>query len=70
MGTILYRLKKYDNSISYYDKVLENNAESVDALINKGHALFNLKRYYEAYSYYDKALQLTTGYSLLRSTSY
>ncbi len=69
MGNILYHLKRYDEAISYYDKVLERDAEFLDALVNKGHALNHLKRYDEANSYYDKALKQTTGYSLLSSSS-
>ena len=65
MGNMLYRLEIYEEALSCYDKVLEKDAESLDALINKGHALFNLKIYEEAISCYDKALKLTTGYSLL-----
>ncbi len=65
MGKILYDIKKYDKAILCYDKVLEKDGESLDALINKGHALFHLKRYSESYLYYDKALKITTSYSLL-----
>jgi len=67
MGSILYRLKRYNEAISYYDKVLERDAESLDALVNKGnalnhlasegHALYRLKRFDEAISYYDKVLE-------------
>lgn len=79
MASILYRLKRYNEANSYYDKVLERDAESLDALVNKGHALnhlaseghalYRLKRYDEANSYYDKALKQTTGYSLLSNSS-
>ena len=34
-GYALYHLGKYQEAISYYDKVLEINPESVDALTNK-----------------------------------
>jgi len=57
MGSILYRLKRYDEAISYYDKVLEKDPEFPEVLINKGHALNQLKRYDEAISYYDKVLE-------------
>ena len=69
MGTILYHLKRYNEAISYYDKVLEKDVESLDALINKGRALNNLKRCAEANLCFDKALIQTTGYSLLSSSS-
>ncbi len=69
MGNIWYRFKRYDEAISYYDKVLERDAEFLDALVNKGHALNHLKRYDEANLYYDKALKQTLGKSLLSSNS-
>ena len=69
MGNIFYRLKRYNEALSYYDKVLERDTGFLDALVNKGHALYQLKRFHEANSYYDKALKQTTGKSLLSNNS-
>jgi tetratricopeptide (TPR) repeat protein len=58
-GTTLSKLGRYEEAISYYDKVLAIKPDNVDALNNKGNALNSLNRYEEAISYFDKALALS-----------
>ena len=49
---------RYDEAISYFDKVLEIEPDNVDALNNKGVSLGNLQQYKEAISYFDKVLEI------------
>jgi len=49
---------KYEEAITYYDKVLEIDPKDIDALNNKGDALYDLDRYNEAIQYYDKVLEI------------
>ena len=57
-GDSLIKFGKYDEAITYYDKILEIDPNNVDALINKGVALGNLDKYNEAISYFDKVLEI------------
>ena len=56
-GIALKNLKRYDESIQYYDKILAIDPSNVNALNNKAIALKNLKRYDESLQYYDKILE-------------
>jgi len=49
---------KYEESIVYYDKILEINPEDQRALLNNGSVLIELDRYQEAIKYYDRILEI------------
>lgn len=53
----LFLAKKFAESITLYDQVLEKTPDNVDALNNKGYALSKLKQHQDAISCYDLALQ-------------
>ena len=53
----LKNLKKYDESLQYYDKILNIDPSNVNALNGKAIALKNLKKYDESLQYYDKIPQ-------------
>ena len=48
----------YQEAIPYYDNVLQQEPDNVNALYNKANALENLEEYEDALEYYDKALQI------------
>jgi tetratricopeptide (TPR) repeat protein len=54
---------KYKEAIECYDKALEINPESADALNNKGAALDDIGKYEEAIECYEKALKLNPQHS-------
>ena len=56
MGPALYRLCKFENSLSFFDKDLTKNPTNTAALVNKGSTLGKLGHYAEAITYYDQAL--------------
>lgn len=49
---------EHEKALSYYDKALKIDPNSIYVLINKGTALDYLGRYAEALHYYDRALEL------------
>ena len=51
-------LKKYDEALTWYDKVLEIDPKHVYALHNKGLALANLEKFEEAIVCYDRVLEI------------
>ena len=53
---------RYEESISYYDHILEINPDDQKALLNKGSVLKDLKRYEEAIKYYDKILEMNPNH--------
>ena len=57
-GLSLYYLRRHEESINYFDRVLEINPKSVLALHRKGSALWYLGRADEANVYYSKALSI------------
>ena len=50
--------QKFEQAISYFDKVLEIEPNHVDALFNKGRALVQFGRTNEAILYFDKVLEI------------
>src|SRR5215208_5674107 len=55
-GYTVSNLGRYEEAISYYDKVLSLKPESLRGLASKGNALSELGLYEDAIAYYDKAL--------------
>ena len=49
---------RHEESIKYYDKILEINPDDQKALLNKGSVLRDLERYDESIKYYDKILEI------------
>ena len=59
MGDItLHRLKKYEEALDYYDKVIELNPDDDDTMLMKGVALSYAGKEKEAIKWYDKALKI------------
>lgn len=56
-GNELYAKKKYNDAISYYDKILKINPASVDAWLYKGYCYHILKKYDKAIECYRKAIK-------------
>ncbi len=54
----LFLLGKFQEAISYYDKILEENPNHLGCLNNKGYALSKLKDYDSALQCYATALKL------------
>ena len=57
-GVSLNGLGKFNESITYFDKVLASNQNNALALNEKGNALGGLGNYTEAMANYDKALEV------------
>jgi len=55
-GNRLFLKGKYNEAISYYDKILDENPKHLSSLNNKGYALSKLKDYENAMKCYDLAL--------------
>ena len=49
---------RYEESIRYYDKILEIDPDDIRALLNKGSLLIQLEKYEESIRYYDKILEI------------
>jgi len=49
---------RYEESIKYYDRILEINPEDQKALLNKGSVLIELDKFIEAIKYYDRILEI------------
>ena len=60
----LVYLSKYDEAIEYFDKALEINPKSVDALLNKGVAYEQKGDYRTAKSIYLQVLRINPNYQL------
>ena len=73
IGSTLDDLKRYEEAIQMYDKVIQLNPKYSKAYNNKGwkyiyiyvigNTLYNLKRYEEAIQMFDKAIQLNPQFS-------
>jgi len=57
-GSTLIDLERYEESIKYFDKVLEIQPNNITALVNKGVALQELKKYEEAMVSYNQVLKI------------
>jgi tetratricopeptide (TPR) repeat protein len=55
-------MKKYEEAIKCYDKIILIDAICKDAHKEKGNSLRNLRRYSEAVKCYDKAIQIDPNY--------
>ena len=53
----LFLLGKFQEAISYYDKILEENPNHLGCLNNKGYALSKLKDFDSALLCYNAALE-------------
>ena len=53
---------KYEESITYYNKILEINPNDVDALLNKGSILIELDKFDESIKYYNKILEINPNH--------
>ena len=53
---------RHEESIKYYDKILEINPKDQKALLNKGSVLSDLERYEESIKYYDKILEINPNH--------
>jgi len=62
MGPALYRLCKFEQSLSFFDDSLIKNPDNVEILTNKGSSLGKLGRISESISYYDKALEINPNF--------
>jgi len=51
-------LKRYDESIQVYDKLLEKYPDEIHYLLGKGSALSNSGKYQESLQYFDKVLEI------------
>ncbi len=49
---------RYEESIKYYDRILEINPEDQKALLNKGSVLIELDEFNNAIIYYDRILEI------------
>ena len=58
IGASLISEGRYEESIRYYDKILEIDPDEVRALLNKGSVLIQLQKYEESIRYYDKILEI------------
>ncbi|MDH5376693.1 MAG: tetratricopeptide repeat protein [Gammaproteobacteria bacterium] len=63
MGTVLYELEQYEESLSYYDKGLALDENNHGALCNKACSLEKLKRYDEAKELYKKSIEVAPTFS-------
>jgi len=54
--------QRYEESLKYYDKILEINPNDQKALLNKGSALRDIERYEESLKYYDKILEINPNH--------
>lgn len=61
-GVVLLQLKKYDESLNYFNQALKLRPSYYGALNNKGYALSKLDNYEEAMKCYNKALLFNPEY--------
>ena len=63
-GDELTELGKYEEAISFYDKILEIDPNNLVALNKKGANLANLDKPEEALTYFEKALEIDPNYPM------
>ena len=56
-GMACTRRRKYSDAIESFDRALEHEPGSVEALLGRGNALYALERYDEALAAYDRAVE-------------
>lgn len=66
LARALYHLKRYDESLSRYEKILHTDLNRVNSLIGKGCNLEELSRQNEAKTCYQRALELDTNNEIAR----
>ena len=57
-GYNLLEQERYEEAITYFDKVLAIDPNDIDALVNKGNSLDELDKHEEAINHYDKVLAI------------
>ena len=62
-GIALFNLKKYNEAIEYFDRILKVDPKHVDALFNKGRALHNLNKFNAALICYDNVIRINPRHS-------
>ena len=62
MGPALYRLCKFDSSLSFFNDSLIINPDDVKILVNKGSTLGKLGYFSEAIMYYDQAINIDPNF--------
>ena len=58
-GNRLFLQKKFQQAITYYDKILDEDPKNVSSLNNKGYALSKLKDFTNAMKCYEIALAIS-----------
>ena len=56
-GMVCTRRRKYATAVEAFDRALDFEPDSVEALLGRGNALYALERYAEALAAYDRAVQ-------------
>ena len=59
-GNRLFLQGKFQQAISYYDKILDDDPKHISSLNNKGYALSKLKDFASAMKCYELALEICT----------
>ena len=62
MGPALYRLCKFEQSLTFFDDSLNKEPNNVEIITNKGSALRKLGYISESIFYYDKALEIDSDF--------
>ncbi len=62
MGPALYKLCKFDSSLSFFNDSLITSPDNVKILVNKGSALGKLGYFSEAIMYYDQAINIDPNF--------
>ena len=58
-GNRLFLQKKFQQAVTYYDKILDEDPKNVSSLNNKGYALSKLKDFTNAMKCYEIALEIS-----------
>jgi len=69
-GVKSVELGNYEEAISYFDKALQIEPESIRFLKNKGLVLMALEEFYEAWIIYDKILEIDPNNTTVASNYY